>query len=207
MQISSLYDLLSKKKDLDFNYLKDIKEYDFFKPLIEIKEIEVDPFRDIVGYIYSKEQIIKMILFVVNCYTKESPYMKLSDTAMFIKKKVLYDLNADIELTKRILNYQIPELEKVIQNYVRRENDEALREILIAKDIYERNLYASSNATNEMGDIDIKKQKEYYQAAQEFKSIVFKLKQQFSSKEFMHVEMVKEFAENVKASKLEDLVP
>ncbi len=207
MQISSLYDLLSKKKDLDFNYLKDIKEYEFFKPLIEIKEIEVDPFRDIVGYIYSKDQIITMILFVVNCYTKESPYMKLSDTALFIKKKVLYDLNADIELTKRILNYQIPELQKVIQEYIRRENDEALREIFIAKDIYERNLYAASNALTESGDIDIKKQKEYYQAAQEFKSIIFKLKQQFSSKEFMHVEMVKEFTENVKAYKLEDLVP
>ncbi len=171
------------------------------------KEIEADPFRDIVGYIYSKEQIIKMILFVVNCYTKESPYMKLSDTAMYIKKKVLYDLNADIELTKRILEYKIPELEKVIQGYVRRENDEALREILIAKDIYERNLYASSSANNDSGDIDIKKQKEYYQAAQEFKSIVFRLKQQFAQKEFMHIEMVKEFTENVKASKLEDLVP
>lgn len=207
MQISSLYDLLSNKKDLDFNYLKDIKEYEFFKPLIEIKEIEVDPFRDIVGYIYSKEQIITMILFVVNCYTKESPYMKLSDTALFIKKKVLYDLNADIELTKRILNYQIPELQKVIQEYIRRENDEALREIFIAKDIYERNLYAASNAVTESGDIDIKKQKEYYQAAQEFKSIIFKLKQQFSQKEFMHVEMVKEFSDNVKAYKLEDLVP
>jgi|688.fasta_scaffold00239_78 hypothetical protein len=207
MQISTLYDLITKAKNLDFNYLKEIKEYEFFKPLIEIKEIEADPFRDIVGYIYSKEQIIKMILFVVNCYTKESPYMKLSDTAMYIKKKVLYDLNADIELTKRILEYKIPELEKVIQGYVRRENDEALREILIAKDIYERNLYASSSANNDSGDIDIKKQKEYYQAAQEFKSIVFRLKQQFAQKEFMHIEMVKEFTENVKASKLEDLVP
>jgi len=89
MQISSLYNLITKRKDLDFNYLKEIKEYDFFKPIIEIKEIEQDPFLGIEGYIYSKEQIVKMILFVVHCYTKESPYMKLSDTALFIKKKVL----------------------------------------------------------------------------------------------------------------------
>lgn len=207
MQISSLYDHITKRKDLDFNYLKEIKEYDFFKPIIEIKEIEQNASFGIEGYIYSREQIIKMILFVVHCYTKESPYMKLSDTALFIKKKVLYDLNADIELTKRILEYKIPELEKVIQSYVMRENDESLREILIAKDIYERNLHAAANAINEVGDIDIKKQRDFYQGAQEFKSIVFKLKQQFATKEFMHVEMVKEFSENVKAYKLEDLVP
>ena len=133
--------------------------------------------------------------------------MKLSDTALFIKKKVLYDLNADIELTKRILDYKIPELEKVVQSYVMRENDESLREILIAKDIYERNLHAAANAINETGDIDIKKQRDFYQGAQEFKSIIFKLKQQFAQKQFMHVEMVKEFSENVKAFKLEDLVP
>jgi hypothetical protein len=207
MQISSLYDLITKRKDLDFNYIREIKEYDFFKPIIEIKEIEQDPFQGIEGYIYTKEQIIKMILFVVHCYTKESPYMKLSDTALFIKKKVLYDLNADIELTKRILDYKIPELEKVVQSYVMRENDESLREILIAKDIYERNLHAAANAINETGDIDIKKQRDFYQGAQEFKSIIFKLKQQFAQKQFMHVEMVKEFSENVKAFKLEDLVP
>lgn len=207
MQISSLYDLITKRKDLDFNYIREIKEYDFFKPIIEIKEIEQDPFQGIEGYIYTKEQIIKMILFVVHCYTKESPYMKLSDTALFIKKKVLYDLNADIELTKRILDYKIPELEKVVQSYVMRENDESLREILIAKDIYERNLHAAANAINEIGDIDIKKQRDFYQGAQEFKSIIFKLKQQFAQKQFMHVEMVKEFSENVKAFKLEDLVP
>jgi len=29
MQISSLYNLITKRKDLDFNYLKEIKEYDF----------------------------------------------------------------------------------------------------------------------------------------------------------------------------------
>lgn len=207
MQISSLYDHITKRNDLDFNYLKEIKEYEFFKPIIEIKEIEQDPFAGIEGYIYSREQIVKMILFVVHCYTKESPYMKLSDTALFIKKKVLYDLNTDIELTKRILDYKIPELEKVIQSYVMRENDESLREILIAKDIYERNLHAAANAINEVGDIDIKKQRDFYQGAQDFKSIVFKLKQQFATKEFMHVEMVKEFSENVKAYKLEDLVP
>lgn len=207
MQISSLYDLITKRKDLDFNYIREIKEYDFFKPIIEIKEIEQDPFQGIEGYIYTKEQIIKMILFVVHCYTKESPYMKLSDTALFIKKKVLYDLNADIELTKRILDYKIPELEKVVQSYVMRENDESLREILIAKDIYERNLHAAANAINETGDIDIKKQRDFYQGAQEFKSIIFRLKQQFAQKQFMHVEMVKEFSENVKAFKLEDLVP
>lgn len=207
MQISSLYDHITKRKDLDFNYLKEIKEYEFFKPIIEIKEIEQDPFAGIEGYIYSREQIVKMILFVVHCYTKESPYMKLSDTALFIKKKVLYDLNADIELTKRILEYKIPELEKVIQSYIMRENDESLREIIIAKEIYERNLHASINANSDSGDIDIKMQKAYYDAAQDFKSKIFKLKQQFATKEFMHVEMVKEFSENIKAYKLEDLVP
>ena len=207
MQISSLYDHITKRKDLDFNYLKEIKEYEFFKPIIEIKEIEQDPFAGIEGYIYSREQIIKMILFVVHCYTKESPYMKLSDTALFIKKKVLYDLNADIELTKRILEYKIPELEKVIQSYIMRENDDSLREILIAKDIYERNLHAAANAINEVGDIDIKKQRDFYQGAQEFKSIIHGLKQKFETRNFMHVEMVKEFSENMKAYKLEDLVP
>jgi len=105
------------------------------------------------------------------------------------------------------LEYKIPELEKVIQSYVMRENDSSLREILIAKDIYERNLFAAANANNDSGGIDIKMQKMYYDASQEFKSIIFGLKQQFEQKEFMHVEMVKEFSENVKAYKLEDLVP
>ena len=199
----SLYDSLTEK-EIDFNYLAEIKEYKLFQPLIEIKAIEKDIDRD--EFVYEKKMIIQMILFVAHCFSKESPFLKTSDTAYTTKTLVMDELEMSDNLRERILNYQIPELEEVIKNYISREDNENVREFLIAKNIYDRNLNAANSAIDKNGNIDIEMQAKYFNTAQIFKEKMFVLKQSVEAKNFMFETMKKDFIKNEKSVYVSDLL-
>ena len=209
MQVSpsTLYNLIANHKNLDFEFLREIKEYDFFKPLIEIEDIEANVQDGYDGFVFTKEARIQLILFVVQCYTKESPYMKINDTVNFIKNKVLTELGVSDELKDMILDYKIPALEIIIKEYIMRENDEYLQQVMIVRDLFQRSLKGSASAITAEGDIDIKKQAELYKNAKYFKNELFTLKQKFMDKEYMTSKMAQEFNENVESIKIQDLIP
>lgn len=207
ISLKTLYQLITDTPDINFNFFREIMEYDLFRPLIEIKDIEADPpHREF--YRYSKENIIKLIKFVAHCYSKESPYMKLSDTVYTTKIKICNDLGIDSELMDRIVNYKIPELDIVIQKYITRELDEHVREFMIARDIYDRNLTSASSAVDPSdGSIDVKKQTMYFENAERFKEKLHQLRQAFQNKNQMFTLQVNDFSQNVKSLRAEDLLP
>lgn len=206
ISIKTLYRLLTEK-EISIQFLREIKEYKLFQPLIEIKDIEADPFRSIEEFKYSQDMIFKMILFVAHCFTKESPYLKSSDTVYSTKTLILDDLEVSQELRKRILTYQIPELEQVTSNYIRREANEYIREYFTAKNIYDRNLNEASVTFDKLGNIDLVKQKEFFEAAESFRNKMYKIKQNFEDKNPVFDNTLKDFTKNVKSIHIVDLIP
>lgn len=206
ISIKTLYRLLTEK-EISIQYLREIKEYKLFQPLIEIKDIESDPFRSIEEFKYSQDMVFKMILFVAHCFTKDSPYLKSSDTVYSTKTLILDDLELSQELRKRILTYKIPELEQVISNYIMRETNEYVREYFTAKNIYDRNLNEASCAFDKLGNIDIEKQTAYFEAAESFRNKMYKIKQNFEDKHPAFDNILKDFTKNVKSIHIVDLIP
>jgi len=193
--LKSLYEIISSKgDDLSIEYLDSVKEYNLFKPILLMESIGMS-------------DKVKLILFVAHCYSKDSPFLKTNDTAWNTKSLVMDELEISDDIRSKINEYAIPELDQVIKDYISREDNEFIREWLVARTIYDRNLTASASAVDKDGNIDVKRQKEQYEAAQDFKSKIFQLRQQVEIKDYMFTEMKKDFAVNVKSLRVEDLIP
>lgn len=198
----SLYNLITNRENLDFNYFNEIKEYSLFQPLIEIREEESNVENGVQLHRYTREEIIQMIKYVVYCFSKESPYLKPDITLNTVKVNVCKALSIDDELQSKILEYKIPALDEVINRFIRREDDENLRELLVCKSIYEKSLDMATLIISE----DPKKSSEFYKTAEQFKHKIYELKQASSKSHFVFNKMVKDFAENVQSLKVEDLI-
>lgn len=203
----TLFALLTETDRLSENYLKDHMEYELFRPLMEIRDIEAAPEIGREQYRYTKENIIKIIQFIAFCYSKESPYMKVSDTIHFTKNKVCDDLYIDDDLRRRIIGYMIPELDECIKRYIQREVNEYVREFMIIRDIMDRNLNAASSAIDIEGNIDVKMQAIYFDNYEKFKDKLHKVKQVFNDKNSMLVQFTRDLVDNVKSCRMEDLIP
>lgn len=205
--MASLYQKLTQFGDgLTIRDIYDMKESTLFGEIINIKDIEASP-PYITEFKYSVERKIKMILFVACSYSKDSPYMKTSDTIYNIKKNVIDNLDIDEDLSQRILEFKIPELESVIKYYIQREDNHFIREYLTCMSIYDRNLYAAASAIGPDGSVDLKKQTDFFNAAEEFKEKAFRLRQQVESNDSVFYEMKKDFIESVRSVRCEDLIP
>lgn len=205
--MKSLYNKVAQFGDsLTFSDLYDMRETKLFHEIIEIKDIESSP-PFIEEFIYTVERRIKMILFVVSAYSKDSPFMKTSDTVYNIKKNVIEYIGIDSELGSRILEYKIPELEVVIKSYIQREDDYFIREYLTCMSIYDRNLSAASSAIGSDGAVDLKKQSEFFRSAEEFKEKAFRLKQQVENNDSVFYSMKQDFIKSVRSVRCEDLIP
>jgi len=201
----SLFSLITEPTTLSLKYFKDIKEYDLFKPLLEIREVEADPFNNIEAFEYSREHILHMIQYVGYAFSKPSPYMKSSDSVYSRKLLVIDGIGADDELKKRIMKYQIPELDQVIMNYIKREHDEDFRELMTAQIIYDRLIHEANNPTYKDNIFDSKAQSLTFENAGKMKTKIFELRQRFD--DTPSGEMVKDFIANVKSLHATDLIP
>lgn len=204
--IKSMYDLIADTEITSLDYFFEIKVDILFEPIINIQNIEADPSRGIEAFKFEEDDKIKMIKYVVCCFSKDSKYLKSSDTVFVTKSTVIEYLEIGYPLSKRIMAYQIPELESVVSRYIDREDNEHIREYMIAKNIYDRNLNASNSAIDNAGNIDVKSQKMYYEAAIEFKNKMFALKQEFTNKNYMYESVKEDFFTSIKSCFISDLI-
>ena len=203
--MKSLFALITEPTTLSLKYFKDIKEYDLFMPLLEIKEIEADPFNNIEAFEYTRERILHMVQYVAYAFSKQSPYLKSSDSVYSRKLLVIDGIGVDDELKKRIMKYQIPELDQVVKDYIKREHDDDFREIMTAQIIYDRLLHEAANPQYKDSIFDAKSQSLLFENSEKIKSKIFELRQRFENTPAG--EMVKDFVSNVKSLHATDLIP
>lgn len=198
--IKSLYELIAAQDNLTLSYLHEIKETTLFKPIIEIKNVDANPGLNIHHYEYSYNDKIKLIKFVVYCFSKESPFLKSDITIHSIINNVCDYLEITGELKNRIIEYRITELDQVVINFIKRDCDEYLRELLIASIIYDKQLNLSLQSS------EGKEPKDYYDRAQDFKEKIYQLKSAMNRNSFTQKSMINHALDNIQSIRSADLI-
>jgi hypothetical protein len=204
--IISRYDLFEGCTSVTKEWLILNKEYKIFKPIIDIEDVPATS-NDLFGFRYTPKDKSDMCKYVVYCYSKESKYLKSNDSEYSTKLLVLDDLGVRQELQEMILNYKIPELDLVIKDYIKLEDDYYIREFLTARQIYESLLFECNNIRNQDGDIDAERTAKIFEQAQKFKTKLHEIRQFAENKNPKFHQMKTEFIENVKSLKIEDIIP
>ncbi len=204
---NSMYELVCEKEIKSLQYFYDNKLDKLFFEMLHIEDIEADNEYGIKPFKFTDEDKIKMIKYVVACFSKDSVYIRTNETAWATKTQVANYLDIDNPLKDMVINYKIKELEYITSKFIDLETDQHWRETMTAKNIYERNLHAANNAIDQAGNIDVKNQKMYYEAAMEFKGKIHDLNQEYQNKHHRFLDMKADFQKSIKSLMISDLIP
>ncbi len=204
-KLKSIYEEIVETEFDSLDYIAERKLMDIFSPIIDMKDIEPDTYKK--ERKYSIKDKILLIKFVVATFSIESEYLKRNDTLLNTKNSVMENLGFPPELYTEVIGYKIPALVSVIQRYIERGEASHFREYITAKEIYERNLTASSNALDDEGRPDPKAQSMYWSTAEKFKNIIHELEQAFIQKNVKYIEIKEDFLKTINSCLISDLIP
>lgn len=212
--MQTLYNYLAFPLDekLTEQYLKEIHEYDLFRPLLELKDIPTvdeetpSPLSQLSRY---KFYLIK---YIVLAYSKESPYNKISDTLKTIQERICKDIGFPTEIKKLIYDFKLPELEDCISMYINRETDEFVQQYMVARNIHALNMRLSSQSVDRFTGqlIEPKMQREYYDNAERFSLKMYEMKQSFLKDNYQFMEFVNDFRSKKSSNmglNIQDIIP
>lgn len=204
-KLKSIYEEIVETEFDTLDYIAERKLIDIFSPIIDMKDIEPDTY--VKERKYSIQDKILLIKFIVATFSLESEYLKRNDTLLNTKNAVMEDLGFPPELYTEVIDYKIPSLVSAIQRYMERGEASHFREYITAKEIYERNLTASSNAVDSEGKPDPKAQSNYWDTAEKFKNKIHELEQAFVQKNVKYIEIKEDFLKTINSCQISDLIP
>lgn len=209
--MQTLYNSLAYPPDgkLTAQYLTQIHEYELFRPLLEMVDVNPEDKENPLNHL--SRYCFYFIRYIVNVFSKESPYNKLSDTLRTIQERVCKDIGFPDEIKDVILNFKLEPLEKCISMYINRETDEFVQQYMVCRNIHALNLQLSSQTIDRFTGslIEPKSQEQYFNTAEKFRDKMYQLKQEFSKDNYQFMQMVNDFRskKNNTGLHIEDIIP